>query len=224
MSLWYIFIVHVISTCTATKILYVLPDNVSDVNCPSQPCATLDQYLLDNISLPALSDVEYYFLPGEHHVVNPIIIVKALNFSFIGFGLPPAKLVCWSQSYVSVFYTHNATIRNLMFSQCNGDLFHEFGVDIKAGLILYECLCCIVENIYFSLYGFVGINLFLNSYLSNVTIDMATVKPTFQMCGRKFLLMYVTTVYNDLHHDSISINNLFISGYTKVRCCMWPVP
>ena len=51
---WLLFIVHVISTCTTTKILYVLPDNVSDVNCPSQPCATLGQYFLDNGSLPVL--------------------------------------------------------------------------------------------------------------------------------------------------------------------------
>ena len=149
MSWCYIFIVHVISTCTATKILFVLPDNVSDVNCSSQPCATLGQSLLDNGSLPVLSDVEYYFLSGVHHVVYAINIVKALNFSFIGFGLQPAILVCWSQSYVSVLYAYNVTIRNLMFHQCNGDLLYEFGVEIAASLILYECLCCIVEDIYF---------------------------------------------------------------------------
>ena len=34
---------------TATEILYVLPDNSTDaVSCPSQPCATLSQYLLNN--------------------------------------------------------------------------------------------------------------------------------------------------------------------------------
>ena len=51
MNHWLLSIVHVISTCTATKILYVLPDDVSDDNCPSQPCTTLGQYLLDNGSL-----------------------------------------------------------------------------------------------------------------------------------------------------------------------------
>ena len=50
---------------------YVLPDNISDVNCPSQPCAILDHYLLDNGgSPPVLSDVEYHFLPGEHYVTD----------------------------------------------------------------------------------------------------------------------------------------------------------
>ena len=44
---------------------------------------------------------------------------------------------------------------------------------------------------------------------------MATVKPTFQMCGRKFLLMYVNTVYNDLHHDSISIYTYLLVDILK---------
>ena len=55
MNCWLLFIVQVISTCTTTKLLYVLPDNESVVNCPSQPCATLGQYLLDNGSLSVLS-------------------------------------------------------------------------------------------------------------------------------------------------------------------------
>ena len=76
-----------ISTCKSAKILYVLPDNVSDVNCPSQPCTTLGQYLLDNGSLPVLSGVEYRFLPGEYHVNNNINIREGFNFSLIGFNL-----------------------------------------------------------------------------------------------------------------------------------------
>ena len=68
MNCWLLFIT--LSTCTATEVLYVLPDNVSDVNCPSQPCATLDHYLLDNGSLPVLSDAEYRFLPRRHYVTN----------------------------------------------------------------------------------------------------------------------------------------------------------
>ena len=123
MEYLYIFIVHVISTCTATKILYVLPDNVSDVNCPSQPCATLGQYLLDNGSLPVLSDVVYYFLPGEHHVVDAFRITEVNNLSLIGFHFSPATLVCWSQSHVGVYYSYNVSVRNLVFSQCNSDLF-----------------------------------------------------------------------------------------------------
>ena len=159
MNCWFIFIVHVISTCTVTKILYVLPDNVSDVNCPSQPCAILDQYLLDG-GMPLLfltNDVKYYFLPGEHQVVNGFRMNEVNNFSLVGFGLPPAKIVCQSQSYVSAFYSYNVTIINLVFDQCSGDLLYNFGYDLAANLLLFECSYCKVEDVYFFGYGFAGI-------------------------------------------------------------------
>ena len=69
---WYgifILLANQIWISTATKILYILPDNSTDaVSCPSQPCATLSQYFLDNGTLPVVSNVEYYFLPGEHYM------------------------------------------------------------------------------------------------------------------------------------------------------------
>ena len=212
-----IFIVHVISTCTATKILYVLPDNVSDVNCPSLPCATLDQYLLDNGSLPVLSDVEYYFLPGEHHINKVINITSALNFSLIGLGLPPAELVCQAQSYVNVYFSYNINIRNLVFNHCHGNntLVSQFGVDIGAGLFLYECAHCKAEELWFDGYGIAGLNLFLNSSLNYITIDMTIVIASIQMCSPKFLLAYLDTKH-DQNYDSVSINNIVISGYNEI--------
>ena len=69
----------------STEILYVLPDNSTDaVSCPSQPCATLSQYLLDNGTLPVVSNVEYHFLPGEHHVPANMTLQNLHNFSIIG--------------------------------------------------------------------------------------------------------------------------------------------
>ena len=208
-----IFIVHVISTCTATKILYVLPDNVSDVNCPSQPCATLGQYLLDNNgSLPVLSDVEYYFLPGKHHVVN-VINMKVFNFSMIGFGFSSPKLIFRPKSSVGFQYSYNVTIRNLIFIQYSDDMISEFGLD--ASLFFYDCLHCKVEEIWFFGYGFKGINLFQNSSINNITFDLSVVLPTIKMCGPKFVLSFVDTAY-DHHHDFIFINNIFISGSNKI--------
>ena len=213
---WFVSIVHVISTCTATEILYVLPDDVSDVNCPSQPCATLGQYLLDNGSLPVLSNVEYHFLPGEHYVVKNVDIIKGFNFSLIGFGISPAKLVCWSQSYVSVIYSHNVTIRNLVFSQCSGNIISRVGLNIAAGLFLYECSHCKVEDIYFFDYGFAGMNLFLQSHLNNITIDMTIETPTVYMCSPKFFLMFSDIENYHGYADSISINKIFISGNSEM--------
>ena len=215
MKFWLISIVHVISTCTATKMLYVLPDNVSDVNCPSQPCATLGQYLLDNGSLPVLSDVEYYFLPGEHHVVNVIDIVSTFNFSFIGFSLLPAKLVCLSQTRVSVLFSYNVTIKNLVFVQCNGNLFTRLHKDIAAGLFLHECSYCKVEDIYFFGYGFAGINLLLRSYLNNITIDTRVVKRGIYMCSTKFSIMFAGEANININ-DSLVINKISIGGYSDM--------
>ena len=216
MNHWLLSIVHVISTFAAAEILYVLPDNVSDANCPSQPCGTLDQYLLNNGSLPVLSNVEYYFLPGEHHVCNVVNMVGVFNFSLIGFGLLPVKLICWSQSYVSVFYSYNVTISNLIFSQCNGDLVSPVShmQNIAAGLFLYECSSCKVEDIYFFGYGFAGINLFLNSYVNNITIDLTIETPSLHMCSPKLLLMFTGTEYH-FNNESIVVNNLVVSGYSE---------
>ena len=62
----------------ATQTFIVLPDNPTNVSCPSQPCATLSQYLLDNNgTLPVVSNVEYHFLPGEYKVLTNIQIKNA---------------------------------------------------------------------------------------------------------------------------------------------------
>ena len=208
---WFISIVHVISTCTATKILYVLPDNVSDVNCPSQPCATLGQYLLDNGSLPVLSNVEYYFLPGEHHVVNVVIVVKASNLSLMGYGSSPAKLVCRLHANLGVLYSHSITVTNLVFDQCSGILASN--VHIAAGLYLYKCSHCKVENVTFYGYGFLGFNLLRNSHINNITIDLTIVKPAMHMCTPKFFLSLAGI---ECIHDHVWINQVFISGYNEL--------
>ena len=214
MSCWLFSIVHVISTCTATEILFVLPDNVSDVNCPSQPCATLGQYLLDNGSLPVLSDVEYQFLPGEHHVVNIINVHDAFNFSLIGFGLSPAKLVCRPQSYIGVFFSFNVTIENLVFNQCSGDLGSQSPIYLICGLILYECSHCKVKDVIFFGYGFAGYNLYLNSSVNNITIDMTTiVRSTVNVCSPRFALVFYNVEDN---HNYVLINQVFISGYNEL--------
>ena len=209
MSFWLHSIIYVISTCTATKILYVLPDNVSDVNCPSQPCATLGQYLLDNGSLPVLSNVEYHFLPGDHHVANNVDIEEAFNFSLIGFGLSQTKLVCKSHYYVAVFLSYNVTIRNLVFSQCSGYVGSKFAINIAASLLLFGCSHCIVENVKFFGYGFVGYNLFENCYLNNITI-----KPTVNTCSLKFVLKFINVKDSQ---NYVFINQIFIaSGYSEL--------
>ena len=87
---------------TATEILYVLPDNSTNaVSCPSQTCATLSQYVLDDGTLPVESNVEYHFLPGEHHVPANMILRNLHNFSITGIfsnlSLPVVLFGCLQQ-------------------------------------------------------------------------------------------------------------------------------
>ena len=70
---------------TATLVFNILPDDSNNVSCPSQPCATLSQYLLDNNGvLPVWSNAEYHFLPGEHHLQTTMTLMYLSNVSFVG--------------------------------------------------------------------------------------------------------------------------------------------
>ena len=63
----------------------VLPESsVNTTNCPSQPCTTLYQHLLNNGTLPVTSNVEYHFLPGEHYIPTNMVLQNLYNFSIIG--------------------------------------------------------------------------------------------------------------------------------------------
>ena len=87
----------------ATRIFYVLPDSSTNAGCPSQPCATLTEYLLDNGTLPVVSNVQYYFLQEEHHVPVNMLLQELCNLSIIGIvkeSPPPVVLVGCLQSYV----------------------------------------------------------------------------------------------------------------------------
>ena len=78
MSLWLTMHIWLV---TATEMFYVIPDDPTNIiSCPSQPCATLSQYLLDNNgTLPVVSDVEYHFLPGEHQLPSNFILYGLNN-------------------------------------------------------------------------------------------------------------------------------------------------
>ena len=65
----------------ATKVLYIVPENSVNGNCPTLPCITLSQYLLTNSSA---SDFTLYLLPGKHHVSTNIEMWNVSNISIIG--------------------------------------------------------------------------------------------------------------------------------------------
>ena len=144
--------------CVATKILYVLPDNSTNASCPSQPCTTISQYLLDNGTLPVVSNVQYYFLPGEHHVPANMLLQDLCNFSIIGTvkeSPPPVMLVGSSQSRVmTVINSYNVTIANVMFRRCDQMQFSKHRY--LTNLLMDLCYSCTIENAVFMNSGLKG--------------------------------------------------------------------
>ena len=217
------------SSCTATRLFYVLPANDTHTNCPSQPCVTLSSYLEEKSILSSTSDVEFHFLPGEHHVTSNMEMWNVSNFSIIGVGINTSKsavIICKLQSFVAFLHSHNITVSNIIFNQCDGNIkrillkdiwqFDQHEQDTIVSLLLFECYFCKVVNCKFFGYGLMGINLVGNSLLDNVIIELETEKPAFEdnICMYRIMLIYI---FRNNHHDSdiITMNKISISGYSN---------
>ena len=159
---------------TANEIFHVLPDASTNVSCSlyDQSCATLSQYLLDNGSLPVVSNVEYHFLPGEHHVPASMTLQNLQNFSIIGTSSnlsSPVILVGLSQSHViDIINSHFVTITNVVFKHFGTSSVKQEITNLKISC----CFSCKIENITFIQYGFIGINLIGESYMCNIKCEV----------------------------------------------------
>ena len=179
-----------IYTSTATEILYVLPDNsTSAASCPSQPCATLSQHLSGNDTLPVLSNVEYRFLPGEHHVPASMILRNLYNFSIVGTVSKPSSssvvLVGYLQQYViNIIDSYFVIIKNVMFKNCRTSQRELTNVRLSC------CLSCKIENVTLFHYGITAFNLIGESYLHNIKIE--TVKFSQSCCQ----VTYLSKIYH----------------------------
>jgi len=178
--------VHFIS---ATKVYYVVPTH--NVRCPSQPCATLNQYLQFNSTLSFVSDVEYRFLPGQHKVNSNLLIHHVNKFSLTGSAKSLTLLQCQYGVYISVQFSSNVTITGVAITRC--------GNIAKASLFLWNCAHCSIINVHFNprqqQYSVVGINVMGEHHLDRITININTFKS--KICGKGILLM---------HHESVNAN------------------
>ena len=161
---------------TANKILYVMPDNSTNTSCTSQPCATLSQYLLDDGSLPNVENVEYHFLPGEHHVPTNIVLKNLHNFSIVGIvnkrSLQVVLVGCFHSHILKIYTSHYVNIRNVMFKRCYNPQLQPY--IYFTSLHLSWCFSCVLENVTFTNFGIVGENLIGNSYLNAIHITHIT--------------------------------------------------
>ena len=171
-------------------------------SCPSKPCAALSHYLQNKTALSSISDVEFRFLPGEHHVTFNMEMWHVANFSLIGFSVNKSMsvvIICKSQSFVAFLYSYNISVSNIIFRQYDGNIKDLSFKDIwlydqhEVSLFLFECYFCKVTNSKFFEYGLMGINLVGNSLLDNVTIKLETTKPAFEnnIYMYRIKLMYI---------------------------------
>ena len=170
----------------ATEILYVLLDSSTNVTCPSQPCATLSQYWLDNGTLPVVSNVEYHFLPGERHVPANMLLQNLYNFSIIGLVSDPSSSVvligCSHLHILSIINSFNVTLANVMFRRCDQPQL--------INLLINSCYSCTIENVTFMNLGFSGTNLIGRSYLTGLVIKLYRENANFLMFCQGIILNY----------------------------------
>ena len=218
----FIFTTVEIYISTAIERLYVWPDKLTNedaVSCPSQPCATLNQYLLDDGTLPVVSNVEYHFLPGEHHVPANMILQNLHNFSIIGtisnFSSPVVLVGCLQWYVINIIDSHFVTIKNVIFKHCS--ILPDNKKQLT-NLILSCCFSCKIQNVTFMQYGLIGFNLIGESYLYNIKIQ--SMEFSSQLCCQVVLLQYTDCLlWNNystyVHH--VSIKQISIYSYSKYK-------
>ena len=179
---------------TATKILYVIPDNSTNATiCLSYSCATLNQYLLDNKnSLPVISNVQYYFLPGEHPVPPNMVLENLHNFSIIGITTTPSSPVvlvgCLQLYVINIINSYNVTIANVQFQQ--RDQIHLSKYKYSTNLLIESCHSCTIEKVVFMNLGLKGTNVIGNSYFTEIVIKADRVQPNFLVFCQGITLNY----------------------------------
>ena len=195
----------------ATKVYYVLPDNISPVHYPSQPCA---QYLQDNSTLSFVSDVEYHFLPGEHQVTTNMMIQGVENLSLSGSALsnPYATLRCHSGVFISIRPSTNITITGVSIIHCGSNL---------ASLLVNNCENCTITNVNFypptKCYSIAGINLLGESYLVNIAVNLNA--SSSDACGKGIFLMHNGSIStNRIINSTTIISNFSVDGTDFLHC------
>ena len=197
----FVFVVMLLLASAATQqVFYVSPDNSTNNSCPFQPCATLSQYLLDNNgSLPVVSNVEYHFLPGEHHLPTNMTLQYLHNFTMTGilsYTVSAAVLFINLKEHVKIYNSINVTISNVVFKAY--DKQYDIDEHSICNVMLTNCFSCKVMNVTFSDYGFCGTNLEGKSYFSNIVMGFTL------YCYRGVFLYYEDNLQT-VHHNECTV-------------------
>ena len=221
--------------CTNTPVAvrtYIVSECSDVIFCPSQPCTTLDDLLLNN-SLSNISNVEFKLLSGVYNVTSNILIQHVHNVSFIGVVDKSISVVlkCFYRASFHVIYSYNVTISHLLFEQCGGYDEWLLPISIKCPIddyyfdrrlvnlpetyspsLIVAC-CSFISLINITIqehieYGIMCYNMVGMSYLDSVTICTRT------ETGYGILLYLDDNVYTpdcDVQNDTIFVTNLVIA-------------
>ena len=201
----------------ATKVFNILPDESTHVSCPSQPCATLSQYLLDNNgTLPIVSNVEYRFLPGEHLLHTKMTLEYLSNVSFVGVesdvSSPVILISCSSNPYfqIAIICSQNVTIGNITFK-------HYKTATKITYLLLGICISCKLESIIFLQGGFITHNAFGNYIIKNVSIEHHQVLTANYLYNFAIELLYDDELWDSEYFvNTVEIIDSSITGMREI--------
>ena len=212
-----------------TGLFYVSPNNSANASCPSQPCATLSQYLM-NMSAISLSNVKLLFLSGRHDLITDFTMQHVHNVTMVGVNhdnLTPAVIFCYSAKAIISFHNSSSiTIANLVLENCGGHVPQVwYGRDVVAATYFSTCYCCSVKNVTFMGYGLVVNNLVGESYLDNITVHLhrtTHILPWQRNQGIE-VINYKKYLYHSLIHVS-KINVVYSSMCNNIeKFCLYDV-
>ena len=219
---------------TSTESFYVLPDNSTNASCPSHPCATLSQYILNT---SGMSNISFLFLSGKHSLFSTITFKQVYNVTMIGVSYnnsAPAVVICNSAEAVVVFINAtNIKIANLLFENCGGigpkiiprnDIYPDDYYPLPAALFFDTCYYCNVTNTTFIGYGLMMNNLLGESYLDSITILLAVEYGLLQKCNQGMRIMNTGKAKHPINLEPIDSNiTLTLSDSNFIGISVQPV-
>ena len=197
------------------NIFFILPDISSNTSCPSQPCATLSQYVLDyNGTLPVLSNVRYHLLSGEHCVPQNLKLDGLYNFTLIGRTdkySPPVVIKSCLGLFITITDDDYLVISNVVFKQCKS--IQQYNGSIT-NLYIGYCWSCTVENVTFLEYGLMGLNIYGGSVLNNVVFNLTITSSRTYLDYHALVLAY-KKLPDGNNEDSMvcTLKGVYISGH-----------
>ena len=111
------------SSVSTRSVRYVRPNNMSPLNCPGQPCCTLDQYTEQTATcFTAGHGSTFVFLPGNHSLLTKLRLTSVSNIT----------LKRWNSSVVTILCRDEIVCQNVSDMRVFGLKFLLFGRDMSA--------------------------------------------------------------------------------------------